>query len=146
MNPQIRKPSSMTSRLSVAGIRIPKQPAVQRFLSSHRPLAKLIVPICQKVRNRFDPTFELSLEHYREPEIDDEYLTLYVRQDQYDISIMDRIDSVREALAEDLERVAGLLLITTDFAPPRRSPHATARVRGSRRSLASTRSNGRGPR
>ncbi len=78
-------------------------------------------PICKRARKHFRPDVELSLEVYRDPEIDDEYLTLYVRQSEYDLTIMDRIDEVREQLAALLNHVSGSLLITTDFCPPRGS-------------------------
>jgi hypothetical protein len=119
-------------RPSMAGkIILPKRAAVVRFLHNESPLAELLPTICRQVRNRFGPAVELSLELYTDPEIDEAYLTLYVRQSDYDMTIMDRIDAVRDELATLLDRVAGRLLITTDFCPPRRSPgNAVKRVRG----------------
>ncbi len=100
---------------------IPKRAAVLRYLAGDPQLADLVPQVCRSARQQFGPEVELSLELYQDPEIDDRYLTLYVRQNPYEASIKDRIDAVREALAHLLDRVAGRLLITTDFCPPRRS-------------------------
>ena len=106
-------------RPAMAGkIILPKRAAVSRFLDRDSQLAKLLPSVCRQVRERLGPTVELSLELYKDPEFDDQYLMLYVRQNGYDLSIMDRIDAVPEELAPKLDRVAGRLLITTDFCLP----------------------------
>jgi len=51
--------------------------------------------------------------------VDDEYLTLYIRKLKYDPGIMEAIESVRAKYDEDLSHVPGWLLVTTDFQPPR---------------------------
>jgi hypothetical protein len=56
---------------------------------------------------------------YRDPEIDDRYLTLYVRLEKYDSGVPERIDAVRRQFEQKLEQVSGDFLLTTDFRPPR---------------------------
>src|SRR5262245_7790258 len=110
-------------RPSMAGnVILPKRAAVSRFLETDSQLAEMLPGVCRQVRASLGAAVELSLELYKDPEIDDQYLTLYVRQHGYDVSIMDRIDAVRDDLAPVLNRLANRLLITTDFCPPRRSP------------------------
>lgn len=62
---------------------------------------------------------QLSLELYRDPEIQDEHLVLYIRQSQYQDDLMDRIDAARESLARELKGdFSGWIHITTDFRHP----------------------------
>ena len=124
---------------SAGNIVIPKRAAVLRYLKDDPQLANLVPDICRAARHQLGPEVELSLELYQDPEIDDRYLTLYVRQNPYEASIKDRIDAMREALAHILDRVAGRLLITTDFCPPRRGHgNAAQRVRATGRSTQTT--------
>jgi hypothetical protein len=60
------------------------------------------------------------LELYRDPEIDDEYLTLYVRQRRYDADkLLEEIEDLRAGSQAALRETSGWLLVTTDFRPPR---------------------------
>ena len=62
---------------------------------------------------------ELSLELYKDPEVDDRYLTIYVRQKNYDSEIIKRIDKVSERFDDLLEKVSSFLLLTADSRRPR---------------------------
>lgn len=64
---------------SDADIGISNAADVGRYLGEHTELRSVVPPICQRVRDEFGPDAELSLELYRDPEIDDRYLTLEVR-------------------------------------------------------------------
>jgi hypothetical protein len=56
---------------------------------------------------------------YSDPELADEYLTLYVRQEEYSADIMDRIDAIAAKHLAELDGANGHLLLTTDFRRPR---------------------------
>lgn len=92
---------------------------VRAYLSKHSDLIDLLVPLCQRSRDEFGPAAELALEVYRDPETPDEYLTLYVRQTPYAHDIIERIDKISAALADDLSSKSGWILVTTDLHPPR---------------------------
>ena len=51
------------------------------YLDEHGDLSQLLPEICGQIRKQFGPEAELSLELYRDPEINDRYLTLYLRQE-----------------------------------------------------------------
>ena len=102
---------------------VPNQPDVAGYLAGHSALQSLLPRICERVRAEFGDDAELSLELYRDPEIEDRYLTLYVRQDRYDANIVERLDQLGEQFADVLERCTGDVLLTTDFRS-RRSSHA----------------------
>jgi hypothetical protein len=114
-----KKPVSILKQLSSYGIQIPRRNEVLGYLAQHIQLGRLLPEVCAQVRQAFGSNVELSLELYRDPEIDDRYLTLYVRQQAYDTEIMDRIETVSRQFNGRLERVAGYLLLTTDFHRPR---------------------------
>ena len=69
--------------------------------------------------NRFGGSAQLSLELYQDPEVEDSYLTLYVRQEPYDADILDQIEDVSRLFDAELATLSGWLLITTDFGAPR---------------------------
>lgn len=144
MQRQKARASATTKEPSIpVDVVLPNPTGVSGFLAGDPQLAKLIPSVCRHVRKCLGPAVELSLEVYSDPEIDDRYLTLYVRQEHYEVSIMDQIEQARAGLMRSLARVAGRLFITTDFCPPRRDGNAIQRVRGTRRHAEATRGNGR---
>ena len=74
---------------------------------------------CEETRNRFSLSTQLSLELYRDPEIDDQYLTLYVRQKKYEKNIMDIIEEIQSIYIDKLVDKIGYFLFTTDFQFPK---------------------------
>ncbi|HKV40380.1 MAG TPA: hypothetical protein VJX67_14300 [Blastocatellia bacterium] len=73
---------------------------------------------CEVCAEKFKSGTLLSLDLYHDPEIDDQYLVIYVRQPHYEPDILDQIDLVSEVFSEDLAALSGWLLVTTDFRPP----------------------------
>jgi hypothetical protein len=111
--------ATILSELSLHQIVLPNSEQVRGYLLQYPGLAQILPDICAPVREEFGPEVELSLELYRDPEIDDRYLTLYVREKEYGPDLMKRIESVRERVNPKLEDVPGDFLITTDFRPLR---------------------------
>ena len=92
---------------------------IDGYLMEHPTLRSLLPRICEHARGEFGCGAELTLELYRDPEIDDRYLTLLVRQPQYDANIVERLDQLAAQFADELDRCTGDLLVTTDFRPAR---------------------------
>jgi hypothetical protein len=74
--------------------------------------------VCKIAIDRGGSSSQLSLEVYRDPEIQDEYLTLYIRQSQYDESISKLIDEITVECQEYFSDSERWLIVTTDFRPP----------------------------
>ena len=74
---------------------------------------------CERASERFRETAQLSVELYRDPEFDDQYLTLYVRQERYQDDILKAIEGLSGAYEGELSGRAGWFLVTTDFEQPR---------------------------
>ncbi len=100
-------------------IAIPELAAVRDYLVDYPDMADLLPSVCKATREQFENDTQLSLEVYRDPEIDDKYLTLYIRQQQYDEYILDSIKSVWAEYQDNLIGKSGCILVTTDFDLPR---------------------------
>src|SRR5438552_3021863 len=104
--------------LDARAVLIPHQGQVRDYLNKHPGIGDILGPISTRARQEFGDKTELALEVYGDPEIDDQYLTMYVRPQTYDCHIMKRIEGIRDQFREFLADCSGWLLLTTDFLPP----------------------------
>jgi hypothetical protein len=81
-------------------------------------MLKLLLRAYDLAFSRFGSRAHLSLEVYQDPEIDDKYLTLYIRLQKYDSTVMKQIKEVRREYADMLKDASGWFLLTTDFKAP----------------------------
>ena len=107
--------STVRKRLSTQGIAVSRPREVNAYLRQHPDLAELVPAVCADVRREFGSSTELALDVYDDPEVEDSYLTLYVRPPTYEADLLDRIHRVSDTHAEDLARTSGHFLVTTDF-------------------------------
>ena len=105
--------------LAREGIDVPIPTDVLAYLRSHRRLATLVPQVCSQARKEFGPDAELILKLYRDPEIKDRHLSLYVRLRAYDDTVLQRMDRVSAHFADELCSASGFLVITTDLRPAR---------------------------
>ena len=110
--------SAFLDSLVLIRIRIPQPSEVQDYLLQHSGTADAVKTICQAVSDRFKESTQLSLEVYRDPEIQDEYLTLYVRQRNYNNQLLNIINEIETEHESLFTNKSGWLLVTTDFRPP----------------------------
>jgi hypothetical protein len=99
------------------GITLASPTNVRSYLLRHIAMTDLLPLICSIAREEFGMEAELSLEVYHDPEIEDEYLTLYVRMKEYDDDFMQRIEAVSVEFEDMLSERSGWFLLTTDFRP-----------------------------
>ncbi len=99
-------------------ILIPQPTEVRDYLLRYPDMTELLLSVSELAWARFGTDAQLSAEVYHDPEIEDEYLTLYVRQDTYDDHVLDMIDEIRVRYESALIGKSGWLLVTTDFQPP----------------------------
>lgn len=92
---------------------------IHAYLESHPDMIDVAESICRAARQEFGPQAELLLQVYRDPEIDDEYLALYVRLSFYGDDFLPRVRSISAAHEEQLFGISGDILVTTDFRFPR---------------------------
>jgi hypothetical protein len=112
---------TVLKQLAGQAIGVPRPREVGAYLRQYPDLAELVLMVCAEARREFGSLTELSLEMYSDPEIDDFYLTLYVRQPTYETDLLARIHRIADTYEKDLARKSGHFLITTDFRAPRNS-------------------------
>jgi hypothetical protein len=105
--------------LEAMHVEIPETSEVSEYLLAHSDLGCLIPPICCKLIKTFPEDAKLFLEVYHDPEIHDEYLTLYIRKNVYEGRILDCIDEAMAEFEPALGSASGWLLVTTDFLLPK---------------------------
>ena len=94
---------------------VPHHGEVRDYLLRHQDMIDLVAFACGAASERFQTDSELALELYRDPEIENEYLTLYVRREQYKQEILDEIDLVSAEFEDNLTGKSGWFVLTTDF-------------------------------
>ncbi len=112
------KIDAVLSRLSSKDIAIPYPSDLRNYLLSHMDMLKLLLRASDLAFSRFGARAHLSLEVYQDPEIDDEYLTMYIRLQKYDSTVMKQIKEIRKEYADLLKDSSGWFLLTTDFKAP----------------------------
>ncbi len=116
VNIQIEQVLSQVKQLEIL---IPDMDDVQNYLTHFPDIIGLIIPICMLVKEKFKPPTQVSLEVYHDPEIIDEYISIEIRQNNYDRSVMKRIEEIEVQYEEDLVGKDGWIIVTTDFQQPR---------------------------
>jgi hypothetical protein len=111
-------PQAITE-LALTGVIIPKPNEVEIYLKMYPDITDVLISLCRRVVEDFGKEAQLSLEVYRDPEIEDQYPTIYVRQKHYDRNIIKRIEAIRSGYEQDLVGKSGWILLTTDFRSPR---------------------------
>ena len=90
---------------------------VRSYLERHSDMYGLTGEICKAVRQEFGPGALVTLHVYRDPEIEDEYLSLNVRMPAYGTETVSRMRAVADRFDGELSQSSGSILITTDFRP-----------------------------
>jgi hypothetical protein len=103
--------------------------AVRRYTKAHPSIIPLLPDVSQRVRGEFGSETELALDEYRDPEIDDRYLTLCLRLPNYELDTMDRIERVNQSFENRIKPNTGYLLVTTDFRQAKFTPFPAVAIR-----------------
>ena len=99
-------------------VNLPGAEEVRAYLLRHSDLADVLVSVAEAARRRLGADTQLSLELYRDPEVADAYLTMYVRKRVYGADMLEQLDGLREDYESDLTGKSGWFLLTTDFRQP----------------------------
>lgn len=102
--------------LQVMGIRLNNPDEIEEYLLELPDMIEATVQIATVVCESLSDA-QLTLEVYRDPEIDDKHLVLYARFKNYDQLVMKKIRNVREKIRGHLVGKRGWLHVTTDFHP-----------------------------
>jgi hypothetical protein len=121
LHPQVdpvRQIENALVQLGSKGVEIPQPTSLKDYLIAHPDISEVVMYATEIAKQHFDGNAQLSLEVYSDPEIDDNYVTLYVRQNEYEDSLMKEIKEIRKAYESMLADKSGWFLVTTDFRTP----------------------------
>jgi hypothetical protein len=110
--------NEILDRVQSTGVDMVGRSAIYEYLIAHVDLIDLLPTILRIVGDEFVSDNNLSLELYNDPEIEDSYLTVFVRNKQYDDSFLATIKTSRARYMDLLTGKSGWLLVTTDFDYP----------------------------
>ena len=102
-------------RLKPFDVKVTDGSELEQYLANHPDLVPVLEDVCARLRDAFGSDAELSFEFYKDPEQQDQYPVLYVRQTPYEASILNRIETVVTPFMPQLEDASGHFLVTTDF-------------------------------
>ncbi|RMG51407.1 MAG: hypothetical protein D6723_10735 [Acidobacteria bacterium] len=103
--------------LQKAEVRLGERERICEYLLQFPDLIEVIPQAVDAAQSHL-PEARLFLEVYRDPEIEDQYLVLYARFQEYDESVVDRIEAAEREYLDLLTDKEGWLQLTTDFREP----------------------------
>ena len=109
--------NSLLNQLQTLGIRLGTQDEIREYLLQFPDLIE-VIPLAVNAALNHLPEAQLFVEVYRDPEIDDQYLILYARVQNYDESVIERIEAAEKEYIDILTSKGGWLQLSTDFRKP----------------------------
>jgi len=98
-------------------VRIENPNLIREYLSQFIGLLDVIPKAVNAAKKHF-PEAQLVIDVYRDPEIADCYLVLYIRLKYYDDSVMERLEKAEAEFLSHLVSKRGWIQLTTDFREP----------------------------
>ncbi|RMH32665.1 MAG: hypothetical protein D6687_09465 [Acidobacteria bacterium] len=112
-----REVESVTGWLIEEQVRLHDARQIRDYIAEFPDLIGVIPQAVQAVKKHL-PEAQLILKVYRDPEVEDRYLVLYVRLPRYDEKVLERIEAAETEFIDRLADVKGWLQVTTDFGEP----------------------------
>jgi len=109
---------SLRTILDLVQIEIAHPAEVFDYILQNPGLDLVTMYACILTKDEFRHDATITLDLYQDPESDDRYLTIYVRQERYDEDIIARMDRICDKYEPALRGQSGWLLLTTDFKSP----------------------------
>jgi hypothetical protein len=97
------------------GVSIPQPREISAYRAAHPDLAPLLPKIARALRKAFGPSLPISLELYKDPEIDDRYLSFFVRPVGSVSAFIDELDEISRRFDPALAKVSGHFLLMPDL-------------------------------
>ena len=106
-------------RLGSIGISLPDVQSVTSYITAHPDTGPLLEQLASKLSVSFGNSADVTLEVYCDPEIDDRYLTFYLRKPDLSPSDLELIDHISEEFSPGLATTSGWVVVIPDFRPSR---------------------------
>lgn len=102
------------------GVRIPHPAEIRTYLLNYSGLVSPLIYALQLTKAILEPSDEIELSVYRDPEDQSSYLFLEIKKETYPEDFFEKIELVRKLYRPLLNDIEGWLLVSTDFrSPPR---------------------------
>ena len=101
----------------VPKVRLENPHSIREYLLRFTELLDVIPQAVDAAKRHF-PKAQLVMDVYRDPEITDCYLVLYIRLKHYDDSVIERLEKAEAEFLDQLVNKAGWIQLTTDFREP----------------------------
>jgi len=98
-------------------VRLENPHSIREYLLRFTELLDVIPKAVDAAKKHF-PEAQLVMDVYQDPEIDDNYLVLYIRLKHYDDSFIERLDKAEAEFLNQLVSKRGWIQLTTDFRQP----------------------------
>jgi hypothetical protein len=99
-------------------VRIENPHSIREYLLQFTELLDVIPKAVNAAKKHF-PEAQLVMDVYQDPEIDDNYLVLYIRLKHYDDSFIERLEKAEAEFLNQLVSKRGWIQLTTDFREPK---------------------------
>jgi len=107
-----------TRLLQDTPIVVPQPALVQDYLTRHPDLVDIVAQIGRRLQQEFGDTMQIALHWDMKTDENDEELTYYLRAEEYDGNLMERIYPLDEEYGPLQADKSGWLHVTTDYQPP----------------------------
>jgi hypothetical protein len=101
-------------QVQALGVILKSDDRIRQYLLRFPDLLDVIPRAIGGVRRHL-PESQLFFDVYHDPEMEDEYLILYVRLKNYDVSVIERIEAAEREYIDLLAQREGWLQVSTDF-------------------------------
>jgi hypothetical protein len=101
--------------LSRHNVHIERPAEVRDYLTRHPDITNLLTRFTAMAQDAFGTRTRMALAVYRDREVDDEYLTIYIDRAGAGKDVLARIERIYTSLSEDLAHRSGWILVTPDF-------------------------------
>ncbi len=98
-------------------VRLENPYSIREYLLRFTELLDVIPKAVDAAKKHF-PEAQLVMDVYQDPEIDDNYLVLYIRLKHYDDSFIERLEEAEAEFLNQLVSKRGWIQLTTDFREP----------------------------
>ncbi len=98
-------------------VRVKNPNEIKKYLMKFSDVVDIVPKVIDVVKKHF-PEAQLVFTLYKDPEINDRYLVVYLRMKKYDEDLIDRINKAEAEFWDYLIDKKGEIFLTTDFQKP----------------------------
>ena len=98
-------------------VHVPSPHAIREYLSKFPDIMDVIPQAIDAAKRHF-PEAQIVADVYQDPEIDDQYLVLYVRLEHYVDSFMERLENAEAEFLNQLAGKSGWIQLIADYHKP----------------------------